>query len=311
MTTMRKKVSIIGAGNVGATTAQFTAQSGIADVVLFDIAEGIPQGKALDIAEACSLWNSPSKIKGTNIYLDTAGSDIVVIAAGFPRKPGMSRNDLLHANANVIRETSIEIAKTSPNAIIIVVTNPVDVMAQLAWKTTEFSCKRVMGMGGILDTSRLTAFLSWELNVSPEDTEALVLGGHGDEMVPLTRFTTVKGIPVTELLPKKRIESLIERTRKGGGEIVALLKSGSAYYAPAASTFEMIKSILLDEKRLLPCAAYLNGEYGFKDIYIGVPVIVGKEGIEKIIEVKLIKEEKAQFRKSCTSVKKLIKKLLI
>lgn len=311
MTAMRKKVSIIGAGNVGATTAQFTAQSGIADVVLFDIAEGIPQGKALDIAEACSLWNSPSKIKGTNNYPDTAGSDIVVIAAGFPRKPGMSRNDLLHANANVIRETSIEIAKTSPNAIIIVVTNPVDVMAQLAWKTTEFSCKRVMGMGGILDTSRLTAFLSWELNLSPEDIEALVLGGHGDEMVPLTRFTTVKGIPITELLSKKRIESLIERTRKGGGEIVALLKSGSAYYAPAASTFEMIKSILLDEKRLLPCAAYLNGEYGFKDIYIGVPVILGKEGIEKIIEIKLIKEEKAQFRKSCTSVKKLIKKLLI
>lgn len=307
---MRKKVSIIGAGNVGATTAHLVVQSGIADVVLFDIVEGMPRGKALDLAEACPLWNSSSKIKGTNNYSDTAGSDIVVITAGFARKPGMSRNDLLHANADVIKGACIETAKTSPNAIIIVITNPMDVMAQLAWKTTEFSCKRVMGMGGILDVSRLAAFLSWELNVSPEDIEALVLGGHGDEMVPLPRFTTVKGIPVTELLPKNRIESLIERTRRGGAEIVALLKSGSAYYAPAASTFKMIKSILLDEKQLLPCAAYLNGEYGFKDIYIGVPVILGKEGVEKIIEVKLSKEEKAQFKRSCASVKKLIEKLM-
>lgn len=308
---MRKKVSIIGAGNVGATTAQFIVQSEIADVVLFDIAEGIPQGKALDLAEACPLWGSSSVIKGTNKYSDTAGSDIVVITAGFPRKHGMSRDDLLHANASVIRKTCIEISKTSPDTIIIVVTNPMDVMAQLAWKTTGFSCRRVMGMGGILDASRLTAFLSWELNVSPEAVEALVLGGHGDEMVSLSRFTTVKGIPVTELLPKKRIESLMERTRRGGAEIVALLKSGSAYYAPAASTFQMIKSILFDEKRVLPCAAYLNGEYGVKDIYIGVPVILGKEGVEKIIEVKLTKEEKAQFRKSCASVRKLIEKLSI
>jgi malate dehydrogenase len=308
---MRKKVSIIGAGNVGATTAQFVVQSGLADVVLFDIAEGIPQGKALDLVEACPLWNSSSKIKGTNNYSDTAGSDIVVIAAGFARKPGMSRGDLLLANANVIRETCVNIAKTSPNAIIIVVTNPMDIMAQLAWKTTEFSCKRVIGMGGILDAARLTAFLSWELNVSPEDVEALVLGGHGDEMVPLTRFTAAKGIPVTELIPKNGIESLIERTRKGGAEIVALLKTGSAYYAPAAATFQMIRAILLDEKRLLPCAAYLNGEYGLKDIYMGVPVILGKEGVERIVEVKLTKEEKAQFRKSCTSVRKLIKKLSI
>lgn len=308
---MRKKVSIIGAGNVGATTAQFIVQSEIADVVLFDIAEGIPQGKALDLAEACPLWGSSSVIKGTNKYSDTAGSDIVVIAAGFPRKHGMSRDDLLHANASVIRKTCIEISKTSPDTIIIVVTNPMDVMAQLVWKTTGFSWRRVIGMGGILDAARLTAFLSWEFNVSPEDVEALVLGGHGDEMVPLSRFTAVRGIPVTELLPKKRIESLIERTRKGGAEIVALLKSGSAYYAPAASTFQMIKSILLDEKRMLPCAAYLNGEYGVKDIYIGVPVILGREGVEKIIEVKLTKEEKAQFRKSCASVRKLIEKLSI
>ncbi|MEW6215406.1 MAG: malate dehydrogenase [Nitrospirota bacterium] len=306
---MRKKVSIIGAGNVGATTAQFVLQSGIADVVLFDIAEGIPQGKSLDIAEACPLWGSSSLITGTNNYSDTVNSDIVVIAAGFPRKPGMSRDDLLHANANVVRETCIEIAKTSLNAIVIVVTNPMDVMTYLAWKTTEFSCRRVVGMGGILDAARLTAFLSWEFNVSPEDVEALVLGGHGDEMVPLTRFTAIKGIPVTELLSKKTINSLIERTRKSGAEIVSLLKSGSAYYAPAAAIFQMIKSILLDEKRVLPCAAYLNGEYGIKDTYAGVPVILGKEGVEKIIEVRLTKEERAQFRRSCLSVRKLIERL--
>lgn len=308
---MRKKVSIIGAGNVGATTAQFVVQSGIADVVLFDIVEGLPQGKALDLAEACPLWNSPSKIKGTNTFSDTTGSDVVVITAGLARKPGMSRSDLLHANASIVKEACIEIAKTSPDAILIIVTNPMDVMAQLAWKTTEFSCKRVIGMGGILDSSRLTAFLSWELDISPEDVEAIVLGGHGHEMVPLSRFTTVKGIPVTELLPKRKIDALIERTRNGGAEIVALLKSGSAYYAPSASTFHMIKSILHDEKRLLPCAAYLNGEYGIKDIYMGVPAILGKEGIEKIMELKLTKEERAQFRKSCASVRKLIKKLSI
>jgi malate dehydrogenase len=308
---MRKKVSIIGAGNVGATTAQFIVQSGLADVVLFDIVEGIPQGKALDLAETCPLWNSPSTIKGTNDYLDTSSSDIVIITAGLVRKPGMSRSDLLHANADIVRDVSIEISSTSPDAIIIVVTNPMDVMAQIAWKTSEFSCKRVMGMGGVLDSTRLSTFLSWEFKVSPEDVEALVLGGHGDEMVPLYRFTAVKGIPVTELLPKKKIDSLIERTRRGGSEVISLLKSGSAYYAPAAATFHMIKSIILDEKRLLPCAAYLNGEYGVKDVYMGVPVILGKEGVEKIIQVKLTKEEKAHFRKSCTSVKNLIRKLHI
>ena len=308
---MKKKISIIGAGNVGATTAQLVVQSGIADVVLFDLVEGMPQGKSLDLAEACPLWNSSSTIKGTNSYADTAGSDIVVVTAGLARKPGMSRSDLLLANAEIVRGVCMEIAKTSPNAILIIVTNPMDIMAQLAWKATDFSCKRVMGMGGILDASRLAAFISEALDVSPEDIETLVLGGHGDDMVPLPRFTTVKGIPLTELLPKKKIESLIERTRNGGAEIVALLKSGSAYYAPAASTFQMIKSILLDERRVLPCAAFLNGEYGVKDIYMGVPAIIGKEGIEKIVEVKLVGEERAQFRKSCTSVRKLIKKLHI
>jgi malate dehydrogenase len=308
---MRRKVSVIGAGNVGATTALFIVQSGIADVVLFDVVDGMPQGKALDLAEAGPLWNSPSTIIGTQNYSDTKDSVIVVITAGLARKPGMSRNDLLHANADIIKGVCVEIAKTSPNAVVIIVTNPMDVMAQLAWKTTEFSCKRVIGMGGILDASRLRTFLSWELNVSPEDTEALVLGGHGDDMVPLSRFMTVKGIQITELLPKKKINASIERTRTGGAEIVSLLKSGSAYYAPAMSTFQMIKSILLDEKRMLPCAVYLNGEYGVKDIYMGVPVILGKEGVERIIEIKLSGEERAQFRKSCTSVRKLIKKLSI
>ena len=308
---MKKKVSIIGAGNVGATTAQFVVQSGLADVVLFDVVKGMPQGKALDMAEACPLWNSSSSIRGTNDYSDTSGSDIVVVTAGLARKPGMSRSDLLHANADIIRAVCSEIAKTSPHAILIIVTNPMDIMAQLAWKTTEFSSKYVMGMGGVLDAARLAAFLSWELNVSPEDIEAIVLGGHGDDMVPLPRFTTVKGIPLTELLSKKKIESLIERTRNGGAEIVALLKAGSAYYAPAASTFQMVKSVLLDEKRMLPCAAYLNGEYGTRDIYMGVPAVLGKEGVEKIVEVKLTKEEKARFRKSTASAKKLIEKLQI
>ncbi len=308
---MRKKVSIVGSGNVGATIAQLIVQSSIADVILFDIVEGMPQGKALDLAEACPLWNSSSTIKGTNTFSETINSDVVVIAAGFPRKPGMTRSDLLHANAKVVKESCTEIAKTSPNTIVIVVTNPMDVMAQLAWKTTEFSCRRVMGMGGILDATRFVAFLSWELNVSPEGIEALVFGGHGNDMVPLPRFTTVKGIPVTDLLPKKKIELLIERTRNGGAEIVALLKSGSAYYAPAASTYKMIKAILLDEKRMLPCAAYLNGEYGIKDIYMGVPVILGKEGVEKIVEVKLTKDERAHIRKSSSSVRKFVKKLSI
>lgn len=308
---MRKKVSVIGAGNVGASAAQLVAQASLADVVLFDIADGIPQGKALDIAEACPIWNSSVSVKGTNSYADTKDSDIVVITAGFPRKPNMSRDDLLHANADVVKAVSGAIAKTSPNAIVIVVTNPMDVMAQLAWKTTEFSCKRVIGMGGILDASRLRAFLSWELNISPEDIETIVLGGHGDQMVSLPRFTTVKGIVITEFLKKKTIDSLVHRTRNGGAEIVSLLKSGSAYYAPAAAVVQMIKSILLDENRMFPCAAYLNGEYGMKDIYLGVPVILGREGVEKVVELKLTKEEKAQFKESCSAVKKLVKKLSI
>jgi malate dehydrogenase len=308
---MKKKVSIIGAGNVGASTAQLIAHAGIADIVLFDISTGMPQGKALDIAEACPLWSSTSSVIGTNSYSDTKNSDIIVITAGFPRKPNMSRDDLLHANAAVIKTVSSAVAKTSPDAIVIVVTNPMDVMAQLSWKTTGLPCKRVMGMGGLLDASRLRTFLSWELNVSSEDVEALVLGGHGDQMVPLPRFTTVKGIPITEIMKKNTIDSIIQRTRNGGAEIVNLLKSGSAYYAPAASVFQMVKAILFDEKRMLPSAVYLNGEYSIKDLYVGVPVILGKDGVEKVIEIKLTREEKALFKESCASVRKLVKKLAI
>ncbi|MCE5194399.1 MAG: malate dehydrogenase [Nitrospiraceae bacterium] len=306
---MRSKVSVIGAGNVGASTAQLIAQSGLADVVLFDIAEGIPQGKALDIAEACPLWNSHVSVKGTNSYTDTKNSDIIVITAGLPRKPNMSRDDLLHANAAVIKAVASEIAKTSLNGIIIVVTNPMDVMAHLAWKTTGFKQNRIIGMGGILDSARLRTFIAWEMKTSPEDIEALVLGGHGDQMVPLPRFTTVKGIPITELFNKDAIEALIKRTRSGGAEIVSLLKAGSAYYAPAAATFQMVKSILNDEKRILPCAVLLNGEYGEKNIHIGVPVILGRDGAEKVIEIKLSQEEKTEFKSSCDAVRDMILKI--
>lgn len=305
---MKAKVSIIGAGNVGATTAQLIACSGLADVVLFDIAEGMPQGKALDLFEACPLWNSSVSVIGTNNYEDTADSDVVVITAGFPRKPGMSRDDLLHANAEVIQNVSREISKLSPNSVIIVVTNPMDVMAHIAWKVSGFIPQKVLGMGGILDASRLRTFIALEMRVSPEDVEAIVLGGHGDQMVPLPRFTTIKGMPITELLTEDKIEKLIQRTRHGGAEIVALLKTGSAFYAPAASCFQMVKSILLDEKRPLPCSSYLNGEFGIKGLFVGVPVILGRSGVERILEIELTKEEKDMFNKSVSSVKIMIEK---
>jgi len=306
---MKAKVSIIGAGNVGATTAQLIAYAGFADVVLFDITEGVPQGKALDIAEACPLWNSSVTVTGTNIFSDTAQSDAVVITAGFPRKPGMSRDDLLHANADVIKKVTLEISRMSPECVIIVVTNPMDVMAQIALKISDFSSKKVIGMGGVLDSSRLRTFVSMELGVSPEDVEAIVLGGHGDQMVPLPRFTTVKGIPITELLSKNKIDEIMQRTKNGGAEIVSLLKTGSAYYAPAAASCQMVKSILFDEKRLLPCSAYLRGEFGINDIFVGVPVILGKNGIEKIVEFDLTPEEKTLFYKSATAVSTLLEKI--
>lgn len=306
---MRRKVSIIGSGNVGATVAELLARDGVADVVLFDVIEGIPQGKALDILEACPLWDSSVYVKGTNEYEDTADSDIVVITAGFPRKPGMSRDDLLHANAKVVSEVTENIARFSPDAIIIVVTNPMDVMTQLSMKVSKFKPERVIGMGGILDSARFRAFVSLELGVSSQDIEALVLGGHGDFMVPLPRFTTVKGVSITEILSEDSVKRIIERTRHGGAEIVSLLKSGSAYYAPAAATCQMIKTIINDEKRLLPCSAYLVGQYGVNGFYSGVPIILGANGVERIIELELNNEEMRNFERSVQAVKLLVEKL--
>ncbi|MEW6117017.1 MAG: malate dehydrogenase [Nitrospirota bacterium] len=306
---MKKKVSVIGAGNVGASLAQMIVQGGIADVVLYDIVEGVPQGKALDLAEACPLWGSSSSIIGTNDYAPTEGSDIIVITAGLARKPGMSRDDLLSANAKIVAEVAEKTSRLSPRAIMIAVTNPMDVMAHVSLKVSGFEPERVMGMGGVLDAARFRTFVAWELKVSSEDVEALVCGGHGDQMVPMPRFTTVRGVPVTELLSEERVQALVDRTRNGGAEIVALLKTGSAYYAPAASTYQMVESILLDKKRMMPCSAYLNGEYGAKGIYMGVPVIVGRSGIEKIVELKLNEQEKSDFDTSAAAVASLVRKL--
>lgn len=303
---MKTKISVIGAGNVGATTAELIARDGLADIVLFDIHEGVAKGKALDMTEACPLWNSSSTVTGTSIFEETAESDIIVITAGFPRKPGMSRDDLLHANADVIKSVTEGTVKHSPDSMIIVVTNPMDVMAYTAMKISGFSGQRVIGMGGVLDSSRFRAFVSMELGVSAEDVEALVLGGHGDQMVPLPRFTTVKGIPIPELASRDRLEHLIERTRNGGAEIVGLLKTGSAYYAPAAAAVQMVKSILFDEKRLLPCSAYLDGQYGVSGIFLGVPVIMGRKGAEKIVELNLNEEEMFMFNRSASAVRHMI-----
>jgi malate dehydrogenase len=308
---MNKKISVIGAGNVGATLGQLIAQSGIADVILFDIVEDMPKGKALDISESCPLWGSSSNVQGTNDYADIKGSSIVVVTAGIARKPGMSRDDLLSTNAGIMKGISKEIVKYCPDSIVIVVTNPMDVMAQVVFKETGFDHERVMGMGGILDSARFRTFVADELGVSYNDTEALVLGGHGDQMIPLPRFTTVRGVPITELMKADVIERLIDRTRNGGAEIVGLLKTGSAYYAPASSAFQMVKSVLLDEKRIAPCAVYLNGEYGVKDVYTGVPVVLGADGVERIIEVSLDEKERSAFMDSADAVKKLLEKLAV
>lgn len=305
---MRNKVSLIGAGNVGATLGQLIAQSGLADIVMFDVVQDMPMGKALDMAESCPLWGSSVNVTGTNNYSDINGSSIVVITAGIARKPGMSRDDLLSTNITIMRGVSKEIAKYCPDSVVIVVTNPMDVMAQIVYQETGFSHKRVIGMGGILDSARFRTFVANELGVSYQDTEALVLGGHGDQMVPLTRYTTVRGLPITELLDTDTIQRLIERTRNGGAEIVGLLKSGSAYYAPASSAFQMVKSVLLDEKRVAPCAVYLEGEYGVKGAYAGVPIVLGASGVEKVIEVPLDKNEKKAFMESVEAVKKLLSK---
>lgn len=306
---MKKKITVVGAGNVGASLAQMIVQDGCADAVLYDIAEGIPQGKALDLAEACPLWGSSSSIIGTNDYANTAGSDVVVVTAGFPRKPGMSRDDLLAANAQVVSGVVEGTSRLSPQAIFVIVTNPMDVMTQLSLEVSGFDSKRVIGMGGILDSARFRTFVALELGVSPQDVEALVLGGHGDLMVPMPRFTTVKGVSVTSLLSKERIDELVQRTRNGGAEVVSLLKSGSAYYAPAAATYQMVKAIVLDEKRMLPCAAYLNGEYGAKGVCTGVPMVLGGTGVERIIEFALNEQETSDFQRSVDAVKQLVEKL--
>jgi malate dehydrogenase len=306
---MREKVSVIGAGNVGATVAQLIAMQALADVVLYDIVEGMPQGKALDMLEATPLWGVDVSIKGTNSLEDTRGSSVVVITAGIARKPGMSRDDLLAKNAEVVSQVSKELARHCPEAIIIVVTNPMDAMAWLSWRVTGFSSERVMGMGGVLDSARFRTFVAEKLGVSVQDTEAMVLGGHGDQMVPMPEFTTVRGVPITKLLPPEDIEALVERTRFGGGEIVKLLKTASAYYAPAASTVQMVRAILRDEKKLLPAAAYLNGQYCFKDIYLGVPVVLGRNGIEKVVELPLTSEQRQGLENSASAVKGLIEKL--
>ena len=302
----RKKVSIAGAGNVGASLAQLLVQAGLADVLLYDVAEGMPQGKALDLGQACALWGSAVTVAGTNDMADSKDSSLVVITAGFARKPGMSRDDLLQANAAVVGGIAAEAARYSPDAVIIVVTNPVDAMTQLAWNRSGFPPARVFGMGGVLDSARLRAFIAWQLGVSPRDVEAMVLGGHGDSMVPARSLISVKGVGLGALLPDDRIDAIFARTRAGGAEIVSLLKTGSAYYAPAASIYEMVKAVLLDEKRLLPCAAYLEGQYGAGGVYAGVPAIVGAGGVEKIVEVPLSKDEGAAFERSVSAVRGLV-----
>jgi len=303
---MRKKVTVVGAGNVGATVAHRLVDKQLADVVLIDILEGVPQGKGLDLLEAGPVEGYDVRIKGTNDYADTANSDLVVMTAGFPRKPGMSRDDLLKANYGVVKATIEKVAKVSPEAILIIVTNPLDAMAQTALKVSGFSKNRVIGMAGILDTARYRTFIAEALNVSVQNVQGFVLGGHGDTMVPVPRYTTVAGIPVGELMPKEKLDAIIDRTRKGGAEIVNYLKTGSAFYAPSAAAVEMVEAIFNDRKKILPCAAYLEGEYGINGLFVGVPVKLGARGIEQIIEIKLTAEEQAELNKSADAVKELV-----
>ncbi len=307
---MRKKVTVVGGGFVGSTTAQRILDGGLADVVLTDILEGVPTGKALDMLESAPIQGTDAHAVGistaTNDYRETANSDIVIVTAGFPRKPGMSRDDLLKANYDVVKAVIESIVKFSPNAILILVTNPLDAMAQAAYKISGFSKNRVIGMAGVLDSARMSTFVAMELGVSVENVHSFVLGGHGDDMVPLPRYSTVAGIPLPDLLPKEKIDAIVTRTRKGGAEIVNLLKTGSAYYAPSAAVVEMVKAILLDKKKILPCAAYLDGEYGIKGLFVGVPAKLGARGIEQIIEIKLLPDEKAALDKSAASVRELV-----
>ncbi|HKQ85447.1 MAG TPA: malate dehydrogenase [Candidatus Acidoferrales bacterium] len=307
---MRKKVTVVGGGFVGSTTAQRIHDSGLADVVLTDILEGVPAGKALDMAESAPILATDAQAAGISTakgdYEATANSDIIVITAGFARKPGMSRDDLLKANYDVIKAVVEKIAKLSPKAILIVVTNPLDAMAQAAFKISGFPKRRVLGMAGVLDSARMSTFVARELNVSVENVHSFVLGGHGDDMVPLARYSTVAGVPLPELIPADRLEAIIARTRKGGAEIVNLLKTGSAYYAPSAAAVEMVEAILKDKKKILPCAVYLEGEYGIAGLFVGVPVKLGAGGVEQILEIKLTPDEKAALDKSAGSVRELV-----
>jgi malate dehydrogenase len=303
---LRKKVTVVGSGNVGAAVAQRLVDRQMADVVLIDILEGIPQGKALDMLESGPIEGCDVKVTGTNDYADTANSNLVVMTAGFPRKPGMSRDDLLKANYEVVKGAIEKVAKYSPEAFLIMVTNPLDAMAQTAFKVSGFPKNRVVGMAGILDTARYRTFIAEALNVSVWDVQGFVLGGHGDTMVPVPRFTTVAGVPVTDLMPGEQLEAIIKRTRNGGAEIVNLLKTGSAYYAPSSAVVEMIDAIFKDRKKILPCAAYLEGEYGIHGVFVGVLVKLGAQGIEQVVEIKLTAEEYAALQKSAAAVKELV-----
>ncbi len=304
------KITVVGAGNVGATTAQRIVDRELAnECVLVDIIEGVPQGKALDMWESAPIEGSDCLITGANSYESTADSDLVVITAGLPRKPGMSRDDLLAKNVAIVKSVTEQVVKYSPNSVLIVVSNPLDAMVYTAYKTSGFPHHRVFGMAGVLDTARYRSFVALELSVSTKDIQALVLGGHGDTMVPLPRYTMVGGIPLTELVSQERIDAIVERTRKGGGEIVGLLKTGSAYYATSSAILELVESVVKDKNRILPCAAYLQGEYGYSDIYLGVPIKIGKNGVEKVFELKLNDDEKRMLENSANAVKELISKL--
>jgi len=303
---MNKKVTVVGAGHVGATVAQRVAEKELADVVLIDIVEGLPQGKGLDLQEAAPIEYHNASILGSNDYAPSKDSDIVVVTAGIPRKPGMSRDDLLETNAKIVGTVVAETASLSPNAVLIIVSNPLDAMCHVALKTSGFSRNKVIGMAGVLDAARFSTFIALELSVSVENVSAFVLGGHGDSMVPLPRYSTVAGIPITELMKKDRIDALVERTRTGGAEIVSLLKTGSAYYAPASAVSEMTAAILKDKKKILPCSVYLQGEYGAKDLFLGVPVKLGTGGMEEIMEIQLDPDEQAALDKSAEAVKGLV-----
>jgi malate dehydrogenase len=302
---MDKKVTVVGAGNVGATAAQRLAEKHLCDVVLIDIIEGVPQGKALDLMEAAPIEKHDANVLGSNSYEASADSDIVIITAGIPRKPGMSRDDLISTNAGIVESVTREVVRYSPEAVLIIVSNPLDAMCHVAFDASGFPKNRVMGMAGVLDSARFRTFIAMELDVSVENTHAFVLGGHGDTMVPLPRYSTVAGIPITELMSAERIDALVDRTANGGAEIVKLLKTGSAYYAPASAAVEMAESILMDRKKILPCAAYLQGEYGIQDLFIGVPVKLGAGGIESVIEISLTDAEKAALDQSAAAVAEL------